>query len=288
MTVAALSLVLVAAVAHALWNLAAKRAGDGGAVFVWLYYTGGAIVCLPVAIGWLVVTGTEPQWTWLWAAIVTAVLHVIYGVVLQHGYARGDMSVVYPAARGTGPMLAAVVAVLALGERPAPIGLAGAALVVGGVVVIGTSGSGRGDSHARKVGLVYGVTTGVVIACYTLWDAHAVTTLGISPLVYFALGAVLQSAMLGPRALAARQELPALLRRNWKQVTTIAVLSPLAYLLVLYAMRVAPVSLVAPARETSIVVGSLLGILVLREANPGRRLAGSAVVLAGVTLIGLA
>lgn len=278
----------MAALAHAVWNLAAKRAGEGGVLFVWLHFTGAAVVCVPAALVWLGVTGVEPRWTWLAASAVTAVLHVVYGVVLQRGYANGDMSVVYPAARGTGPLLAAVVAILVLGERPGPLGLAGAALVVAGVVVVGTGGSRRSNPLGRRVGLAYGLATGVVIACYTLWDAHAVTTLAIPPLVYFATSCVLQSVLLSPRALTGARELPKLLRRTWKHVAVIAVLSPLAYLLVLYAMRLAPVALVAPARESSIVVGSLLGVLVLREPNPTRRLAGSAVVLTGVALIGLA
>jgi len=100
----ALSLVLAAAALHAIWNLAAKRVERGGARFVFLYYTVSAAVFGPAAIVLLVPEPQRPQWTWLLAALVTAVLHVAYGTILQRGYAAGDLSLVYPLARGTGPV----------------------------------------------------------------------------------------------------------------------------------------------------------------------------------------
>ncbi|MGH3436324.1 MAG: DMT family transporter [Sciscionella sp.] len=281
----AVTLVLAAAIAHAAWNFAAKRV-IGGAVFVWLYYSVSALLCLPVAVWWLTDHHTHPQWTWLSAALLTAALHVAYGVVLQRGYAVGDMSVVYPVARGSGPLLAALVAITVLRERPTTLGLAGILLVVIGVLVIGAGGGGA-DPAARKRGVGYGLATGVGIAGYTLWDAYSVTTLGIPPVVYFTLSVVLQSLFLSPQAVANRGQLGPLIRRHWRETLVVAVLSPVAYLMVLYAMRLAPVALVAPARESSIVLGSLLGWLVLHEGHPVRRMTGAVLVLAGVSAIGL-
>ncbi len=91
----ALSFVLIAAFVHAGWNLAAKRISRGGARFVWAYYSLSAVALIPVMAVSLAVESQRPQWTWLLAASVTAVLHVTYGVVLQRGYAVGDLSVVY-------------------------------------------------------------------------------------------------------------------------------------------------------------------------------------------------
>src|SRR5690606_28540679 len=95
----ALLLVLVAAVLHAAWNLAAKQVGRGGAAFVFLYYTVSAAVCGPIALALLLTGSARPQWTWLVAALGTALLHIGYGIVLQRGYAVGDLSLVYPLAR---------------------------------------------------------------------------------------------------------------------------------------------------------------------------------------------
>ncbi|ANN19619.1 multidrug DMT transporter permease [Amycolatopsis orientalis] len=288
----ALSLVLAAAVIHAGWNLAAKRIRRGGARFVWAYYSLSAVMLIPVMVISLAVEPQRPQWTWLLASAVTAVLHVTYGVVLQRGYAVGDLSVVYPLARGTGPLISVLAAVVLLGERPGPLGLVGAFLVVGGVLVIGT---GRAPAHAdaadhaaRRKGVAYGLLTGLTIAAYTLWDAHSVTGLGVPPIVYFGSGAIVQSLLMAPYALKDREEVSWLWREHKREIVLVGVLSPVAYLLVLYALQLAPVSLVAPARELSIVLGGLAAWLVLGEANAVRRLLGSVVVLAGITAIAMA
>lgn len=281
----ALALVLLAAVVHAGWNLAAKRVRDGGASFVFLYYTTSAVCCLPLAVAMLVLAPQRPQWTWLAAAAVTAVCHVAYGIVLQRGYAVGDLSVVYPVARGSGPLLSVLAAVILLGERPGALGLAGAFLIVAGVLLIGGGRStGQADPRARRVGIGYGLLTGLTIAAYTLWDDHSVNALAVPPLVYFSTGALLQSLLLAPSALR-RGDLSGLWRTHRREVLIVGVFSPVAYLLVLYAMRMAPVSLVAPAREVSIVLGGLAAWLVLGEADPARRLTGSVIVLAGITAI---
>ncbi|MET8845834.1 DMT family transporter [Amycolatopsis sp. NPDC004625] len=287
MNATALSLVLVAAVVHAVWNLAAKRVTSGGTQFVWLYYTASAVLLLPVTVVLLVVETDRPQWSWLVAAVVTSVLHIGYGIVLQRGYRVGDLSVVYPVARGTGPLLSVLAAVLVLGERPGPLGLAGAFLVVAGVLVIST-GRRADDPRAVKAGILYGLLTGAVIAGYTLWDAHAVTGLGVPPVVYFGLGSVLQSVLLVPGALADRGEVARIWREQRREVLVVAVLSPVAYVLVLIALTTAPVSLVAPARELSIVLGSLAAWLVLGERDAGRRLAGAVIVLSGIAAIAAA
>jgi drug/metabolite transporter (DMT)-like permease len=283
----ALSLVLVAAFVHAAWNLAAKRVTFGGPRFVWLYYTVSAVAMLPAVAVALVVEPERPQWSWLIAAAVTAVMHIAYGIVLQRGYVVGDLSIVYPLARGTGPLLSVLAAVLVLHEHPGVFGLAGAFLVVAGVLVI-SIGGGTADRAARRAGVFYGVLTGAVIAAYTLWDAHSVTTLGVPPLVYFGGGAIGQSLLLAPTAYRGRAEVGRLWREHRKEVLIVGLLSPAAYLLVLYALRIAPVSLVAPARELSIVVGGVAAWLVLGERNAARRLVGSLVVLAGIAAIAVA
>ncbi|MET0136325.1 MAG: DMT family transporter [Kibdelosporangium sp.] len=285
MNPAAVGLVLVAALAHAAWNFSAKRASAGGALFVWLYQATSAVICLPVAAVALVLTDAEPHWNWLFAAGVSAVLHVAYGLVLQQGYAVGDMSVVYPVARGSGPLLSVVAAVTFLNERPGPLALLGAAGVVAGVFVVGLGGG-----HRVAVGpsLLHGGLTGVAIAGYTLWDAHSVTALAVPPLIYFCTGGVIQSLILAPHAVRSRHLVQDLWRRHRVDVLVIAVLSPLAYVCVLYAMRIAPVSMVAPARELSIVFGSVIAWRWLKEPDPVRRLTGACIVLAGVTAIAFA
>ncbi len=277
----ALALVLTAALAHALWNFAAKRVPDGGALFVQLYFVAAAVLWVPIGVVWLTVHPATPDRGWVVGIVVSGFLHVVYSVTLQHGYGVGDMNVVYPLARGTGPLLTVAVAVLVLSERPPPLALAGALVIVAGVVVIAT---GRVPSTGgdRRAGIVFGIATGASIAAYTLWDDHAVNELAVPPLPYFAFGCLVQCLLLAPSTWRGRDRVPGLWADHWREVLAVAVLSPLAYVLVLQAMRMAPVALVAPARETSIVIGSLLAWLVLHEPHPARRLVGSAVVLVGI------
>ncbi|ADB35746.1 protein of unknown function DUF6 transmembrane [Kribbella flavida DSM 17836] len=288
MNLTALSLVLGAAVLHAGWNFAAKRVRRGGAAFVWAYYTAASVLLLPALVIALVVSDARPTWTWLVAALVTAVLHIGYGLVLQRGYDVGDLSVVYPVARGTGPLLAVTFAVLLLHERPGPYGLAGAALIIAGVFAISSGGRQRSARGGLTAGILYGVATGALIAAYTLWDAYSVTTLAVPPLIYFGAASVLQSLFLAPQVLRRPEQLRLLWKENRREIWVVGILSPMAYLLVLFAMQLAPVSLVAPAREVSIVLSGLAAWLVLGEANARRRLVGSAVVLAGIIAIALA
>lgn len=286
----ALALVLSAALIHAGWNLAAKRVPGGGALFVWCYYTVGAVVFIPVLAVLLLTRSYDQQPAWLLAIIGNAILHIAYGIVLQRGYTVGDLSVVYPLARGTGPLLSGAFAVLVLGERPGPVALLGGLLIVVGVLVIGF---GRSPSVAdrpdmprrRQLGIAFGILTGAVIAGYTLWDAHSVTSLAVPPVVYFGAATLLQSTLLLPMAVRFRPRVARIWHDHKVEAMIIGIASPVAYLFVLFALQRAPVSLVAPTREVSIVFGGLIGWLVLREPNPARRLAGALVVLAGIAAI---
>ncbi len=276
----ALALVLTAAVLHALWNLAAKRVEVDGVAFVWLYVAGSILVWGPVAVVWVVVHGDRPTWTWVYAAALTAFFHTIYQLVLQRGYERADLNLVYPLARGTGPLLTFLFAVTVLGDRPDAVAVAGVLAVIVGILLITLGGPRRPGS--TLTGVAWGVATGVAIAAYTLWDAHSVTALDVPPLPYFVLGLALQMPFLTLLLGGRRSQLRVIWGQARGSVVTVAVLSPLAYVLVLRALQLAPVSLVAPARESSIVVGALLGWWVLREPSPMRRLVGAAVVLAGI------
>jgi len=281
----ALSLVLSAAVFHALWNFAAKLAPDGGAVFVWLYFGASAILWVPVTVIWSFWHPLHPSLTWLVGSLVSAALHVVYSIVLQTGYAVGDMNLVYPLARGTGPLVTMIVSIAVLGERLGAVAITGALLIICGVGVIAFVRDRSVETLRRRRGVSYGLATGMTIAAYTLWDDHSVNALSIPPLPYFTTGLVLQTILLAPGIWPRRSAAIPELRAEWRQIAVVAVLSPLAYVLVLQAMVLAPVALVAPARETSIVVGGLLSWWLLREPNPARRLAGSVIVLVGIACL---
>lgn len=282
----AIVLVVTAAICHAVWNLYAKRAADGGAVFVWLNSTVSVLLYLPVGV--TVCLLYPPEWSPLLPAamLLTGVLHTGYAVALQRGYRHGDMSVVYPLARGTGPALSVAFAIVVFAERPGLAGLLGAAGVVAGILVIGL---GRADTGMRLgAGVGYGLLTGALIAAYTVWDAFAVSALGISPILLHWGDNLTRSATLAPHALRNKPEIRRVWTTHRTPILVVAVFAPAAYILVLFAYRYAPVSLVAPARELSIVIGGVLAWLLLREPQATRRILGAMVVLLGVVALATA
>lgn len=274
------ALVALAAVAHAAWNLAIKRAGTGGAVFLWLTFVVGAVLFAPVGVLTLTQSGTD----WLPLAVVSGALQIGYFLLLQHAYRQGDVSVVYPLARGTGPLLSVVLAILILHERPGPLTLLGVAVVIAGVVTIGLAGARGGP--VNRPGVLWGLAVGVVIATYTLWDSHAVIHGGMPPLGYY-WAVVCASFLLAPVALRQRALVLPTIRQHWPTVLIVGVLAPGAYVLILMAMQLAPVSVIAAAREVSVVLVALAGWLWLREKHPVQRLIGAAIVLFGVALLTL-
>jgi drug/metabolite transporter (DMT)-like permease len=281
MSVTVLALVIAAAFAHAGWNLVAKPGRRRSRIRLAVRRRRNA--ALPARARRRADRRPGPLgWTAIAFMGVSGALHALYFVLLQRAYATGDLSVVYPLARGTGPLLSTTAAIVIFAERPSLVALAGAALIVAAVFSL----MGRG-STTLGAGTVFAVLTGAAIAAYTLWDKRAVGPLALSPIVPYWGTNLANAALLTPVALRERDEL----RRAWTlsrmRAAVVGLLSPLAYILVLYALVHAPVSYVAPARESSIVVGTLLGVLVLHESDSGRRLAAAAAILVGVVVLTL-
>jgi drug/metabolite transporter (DMT)-like permease len=287
MTGLAISLILAAAFVHATWNLLAKRAGAGEA-FLWMVFAASIVIYAPIT-AWIVIV-QRPHIGLVQVGFVlgTALLHLAYFVMLTRGYRLGDLSLIYPLARGTGPALSTAAAIAFFGERPTPLAIVGAALVVLGVFVLtnGPRGFRQSAAHARwAVG--YGLITGVIIAAYTLWDKQAVSAFGIPPLVLDWGSNVGRLSMLTPLAVARWDQVQLHWRAHRLEVLGVALLSPLAYIMVLTALVFTPVSYVAPAREVSILIGTAMGTRLLSEGDAPRRLAGAAAIVAGVICLAI-
>jgi drug/metabolite transporter (DMT)-like permease len=293
MTLYALALVLAAGLFHAIWNLLAKRAGGGGASFVWLCTILSVVLYAPVAAATVFLLGqTRMGAVGLVFVFGTAVLHTGYFLSLQKGYSVGDLSVVYPLARGTGPLLASFAAVALFEERPGLVAVLGILLIGGGVYMLTwePGGDRRGspqEKRDKRLGVLYGLLTGAFIAAYTLWDKQAVSGLALSPVLYYWAGLSVQAVLLAPLALRVRGEVPQAWRAYRTEVFGVAVLSPLSYLLVLYALASAPVSHVAPVREVGILIGVALGGGLLGEGGTPRKLLAAAAIVAGVVALAL-
>lgn len=296
MTFPVLGLVLIASVAHAVWNLAAKSVTGKGFAFVLAYHGLSAILLAPIAIVIIASGGQSLNWGLVGAAALSAVFHIAYSVALQSGYDHAPLGVVYPTARGTGPVVTIIIAVAFLGERPTLAEAAGAFTVLAGIAVVTIrprGGVGPTSSHGLRRGLAWGGLIGAFIASYTLWDDFAVNHVSDSPLLYFAVSEACVGLIMTAGAFALpggrekRADLREILTSHKRALVTVAILSPLAYVLVLYAMQQAPVALVAPVRETSIIVGTLLAWWFFGERNVVLKLSGALIVVVGIGLIAI-
>ncbi len=285
MTLAVLGLILAAAFMHATWNYLAKRAG-GGAAFVWLCAVLSTVGYTPLALAVVVWQQPTIGLIQLVFILISAGLHIIYFVVLQRGYRSGDLSVVYPLARGTGPLLATVAAIIVFGERPTPLAIGGALLVAIGVFMV-TGGLATFRSNHSGEGITYGVLTGAIIAAYTIADKQSVSMLLIPPLL-LDYGATLgRVILLAPVAYRQRAEVSREWRQHRREVLGVAALTPLAYILVLTALVSTPVSYVAPAREISILIGVMMGSRLLGEGGTHRRMVAAGIMVAGIAALAL-
>ncbi|HRL20964.1 EamA family transporter [Alcaligenes sp. SDU_A2] len=284
----ALSLVVVAAFIHAGWNLLSKRAAAAGAHFVFAYSIFAILFYFPVMV-WVLVTQGNMPWNTatITCLVLSSLLHMAYSLSLQKGYQMADMSVVYPIARGTGPLLSSVGAFVLLGEPVRPLGVLGILMVVVGILLIATQGYLRRFLNpASLTGVRWGVQTGLLIAGYTVVDAYGVKVLLISPFLLDWFSNVLRVGMLSPYIARQGRAGFAKLWPHWKLAAGVGLLSPLSYILVLQALGMgAPLSMVAPAREMSMMVGAILGMVVLREQVNGWRLLGCAVLIGGVIFL---
>lgn len=287
MSVLALGLILVAAFIHATWNYAAKRS-DGGLPFVWL--TGLVSLCcyVPLSTAYMLWESPAiPPGAWL-VVLGSGLIKTAYALLLQRGYKHGDFSLVYPLARGTGPLFSTLAAIAIFSERPTPLALAGGAIII--VSIFSLTGGTRllhADRAHLRQGLFYGFTCGCCIAALTVWDKHAVAHLHLPPLVYDCSTQVVMCLVLAPFAWPRRAEAAVAWRDHRWKVFAVALLAPLSYILVLTAMTFTPLSYVAPAREISILIGTFFGAKLLKETDAPRRLLAAGGMAVGVIALAL-
>jgi drug/metabolite transporter (DMT)-like permease len=289
---AALALVVLAGLIHASWNIAAKKAG-GDVRFAAFTGLVTMVVWAPVGI-WLG-AGQVPRWGLLeWSLVAaSAVVHTFYFIALLRGYRKADLTVVYPLARGSGPLLSSLVAIVFLGEQLSALGALGIAGVVGGVFLIAGGPGLLRASHdpARRQrihkGMAYGLVTGVFIAAYTVVDGYAVKFALMAPILVDYFGNLARMVLLAPTVLRDRAAARVMWQTQWKYALFVGTISPVSYVMVLYAMQSAPLSHVAPAREVSMLFAALIGGQLLGEGDRLPRILGAACIAAGVMALAL-
>ena len=283
----ALALILCAAFVHASWNYLLKKSG-GGIGFVWLFGALSSVFYLPLALGLVLLTPVSITPLGMGLIVASGVIHTGYYLLLDRGYRFGDLSIVYPIARATGPLITIVVAIAFLDEHPGVPALCGAGLVIGGAFFL-SAGAGRLRESQPRVwhGIGFALLTGCTIAAYTLVDKQAVSAAAVPPLVFDWLMNLVRLALTTPLALRRREQMARAWREHRRTAIAVALLNPLSYILVLTAMVFTPVSYVAPAREISILFAALLGTRLLAEGQVLRRSACAGAMAAGVVLLAI-
>ena len=284
MSLAALVLVVGAAGLHAGWNAIAKRGGDP-VVFLWLATLSSTTTLLPLG-AWYLVTDGLPAAALPFVA-ATIVLHAVYFYALGRAYASGAYSLVYPVARGLGVALVPILARVLFDERLSTLGTAGVGLVVAGIVTLHRLPAGAALTVAAtpRQALVWPVVTGLTIAGYSLVDKAGVARLNPIPYIFLLEGGC---ALLGLPLLRTRRDAIRREARGWRTVVLAALMSTLAYTLVLFAFQLSKTGYVVASRELSIVLSAVIGSLWLREGRLAPRLTGAVIVLGGVVCIALA
>ena len=290
MTGLAVGLVLASALAHAYWNFLLKRASNQE-VFVWLLLAVIGVAFSPLGLALILIYPIHnPGW---WFVLGTCLLHFFYFLFLGRAYSHEDLSVVYPIARGIGPILVPLFAVWLLKESVDIVAIVGICAVVTGIFTVYWWGRiflviQDPLNFLKGQGIRYAMLTGVVVVGYSVWDKQGVEY--VDPFLYMYLCSVGTALLLAPYILR-KYGFP-LLRAEWNgrrgNIITASSMMFLAYGLVLTAFTTSKVSYVAPFREVGILIGVLLGILVLKERFGKGRVLGSLQIVSGLVLIAIA
>jgi drug/metabolite transporter (DMT)-like permease len=288
-TAFALILVLLSAVSHVTWNILAKRAINQE-VFIWWVLISISVLLLPLAavLIWRYPI-LYPGW---WFILGTAVLHSFYFVFLGRSYLHADFSLVYPIARGTGPLLVPIIGVLMLKEVLTPLAIVGIIAVVLGIFTVYWWGHFMQVFRDplrlfQEAGARYALLTGVIIAAYSVWDKMGVRY--VNPFLYMYFLALGSTLFLTPYIwrIHCIKTIRIEMKMKMGSIIISGLLMFLAYGLILVALQFSRVSYIAPAREVGIVLGVLLGILLLREPFGKGRVLGSCLIVVGLVLISL-
>ncbi len=273
-----IAIILSAAMLHAVWNAIVKTAVDRtttlGLVALGHVLPGAVMVMLlplPSAESFVYI-------------ILSTIVHFGYFYLLGRAYQHGDLSVVYPIARGIVPALVSLWAFLLLGEVLPLMAWVGIGLIVSGIVLSNWKALSSG---VGKTALILSLGTGFCISIYSLVDGVGVRVSG-NTLSYWAWGAFLHLFIAGFIGWRKRQTLAHLPAKIWLTGIAGGMVSIVAYGLVLYAKNFAPLGAVSALRETSVIFATLIGFVLLKEGNWQRRLGAAVLMTIGIAVIGLA
>jgi drug/metabolite transporter (DMT)-like permease len=276
-----LAAVLGAAALHALWNSLVKSASDK--------FLSSAVVALWCGVAAVVAALVLPRPAAVAFPFIvaSAIIHIVYFMLVGQLYRSADLSAAYPIMRGLAPLIAAVIALATLGEAPGPIASLGGAALVAGVVAMGASGFAHG--RINRPTILVAVANSAVIAIYSVIDGQGARLSGAGSAFAFAYNSwadALTALSYLPIILFLRgRAVVATFAQDWRRGLIGGLAAFFGYAIVVWAMTRAPIAAVAALRETSVVFAAIIGVAVLGEPFHAQRAMAVLVILAGVILL---
>jgi drug/metabolite transporter (DMT)-like permease len=272
--------VLFAALCHAGWNALIKIGLDPLSTTTLIAIGSGvvALVLLP-----LVGLPAWAAWPWLIASVI---IHLFYFAALIEAYRTGDLGQVYPIARGSAPLMTATATTIFVGESLSLIGWAGIVALVAGVFLLSARG-GRELTHIDRRAVGFALMTALTICAYSVVDGIGVRLAG-NPNAYSLSLFVGIALVMVPYALYrdGRDVIPAM-QKYWRRGFGGGALQVLSYGIALWAMTLAPIAIVATLRETSVLFGAAIAVIVLKEPLRLTRVGAALLILCGLVLLRL-
>ncbi len=270
---------MLSAVMHATWNFYAKKAAANKISTLWLGWLIAGILSLPLAI--YLTDFSSISWHWIPYIILTAIIHALYLLLLGHSYSIGEMSLIYPMARGFG-ILVTVFIVLSFGlDSISNRGFIGICLLATGILLVAIK---RIRDLEKRAAMKAALLVGLCVSGYSIVDKMSIEY--IPPLFYISIMFTATTLLLAPfmiRRLGAQTLI--VWQRHKFYSAMIGFVSLFTYLMILFALQQSPTSYVVALREVSIVFGSILGMWILKEESNKRKLIGIAVILVGAVII---
>ena len=204
MSLLGFSLVLSAACCHAVWNFCVKKVNSGPEL-IWLFSFCTVLIYFPVAVSVYLFNSVDISLKTSLFVVGSVILHLGYFLLLQVGYRKGDLSIVYPIARATGPVLSTTFAVFILGENITP------QVLIGGIIVIFAISQLNSGTRSRNNNFIasslFGLSAGALIGSYTVWDAYIVSVLLFPPLLLDYVSSLGRCVLLAPVALKKKDQI---------------------------------------------------------------------------------
>jgi drug/metabolite transporter (DMT)-like permease len=272
--------VLFAALCHAGWNAAVKRGLDPLVTTV-LISVGAALVGLAM----LPFTGWPASAAWPWV-IASVLIHIVYFAALIESYAAGDMGLVYPLARGSAPLMTAIGAAVWLNEHIGLLGWLGIAVLAAGVLLLSLRGS-RDLAKLDQRAIRFALLTAVTICAYTLVDGVGARAAGNAHAYTAAIFVGIGFAMAVYALVRRGREVFPLMTQHWRLGAGGGVMQVTSYGIAIWAMTVAPIALVGALRETSVLFGTILAVVFLKEPLLMPRVAAALLIVCGLVMIRL-